>query len=301
MKIDEYKIQAQLNSHKKADDFSIGDFLLTATACGKDCNFIDFIDAHEKWNMGSNDRLCKVVDIIDVDEDNDFLSDWLNKEATPHEGGSESDDVDPSKKMYEYTKADYATFFDLITVLRKPSGKWIGVDCQGYSYWRYVHLPSNYEIVFAEERAEALRKLAEIEAEKRAEKMRELKHHAEALHIRETELRYQYFGMVLDPANSRLVGNNIRKFFAIEFPDIKVKVRVKQSYWGDKFDVYVNVIGVQDDETRDGIRKVCKVWTETMPTGRMTDAGSYTGETETRMCPMQVFGRVNGSFSFNFE
>ncbi len=301
MKIDEYKVQAQLNRNKKADEFSIGDFLLTATACGKDCNFIDFIDAHENWNIGINDRVCKVVEIIDVTEDEDFLTDWLNKEATPHEGGSESDDVDTSKKMYEYTKADCATFFDLITVLRKPSGKWIGVDCQGYAYWRHVHLPSDYENVFAEERADALSKLAEVEAKRQAEKMKELEHHANALRQREAELRSKYFGMVLDPANSRVVGNNVRKFFAIEFPDIKVKVRVKKSYWGDKFDVFVDVIGVQDYEKRDAIRKVCKVWTDTMPTGRMTDANSYAGETETRMCPMQMFGIVNGTFSFNFE
>lgn len=301
MKVDEYKMQAKLNSNKSAAEFNVGDFVFTATACGKDTNFTDFIDARVNWNMGTSSRLCKVVDIIDVPEDYDFLTGWLDKEAPSHRGGSQSDDIDESRKPYELTKADYETYFDLITVMRKPSGKWIGVDCQGYDYWRYVHLPNNYCELFAKEKEEALRKLAEIEAERLAERMKELEKHSKALHDREMELRSRYFGLVLDPANSRIVGNNIRKFFAIEFPDIKFKVSVRRSYWGDNNDVSVDVIGVQDEEKRNEIREVSKVWTETMPTGRMTDSHHYCGETETRMCPMQIFGRVSGRFSFNFE
>lgn len=301
MKVDEYKKQAELNSTKTAAELKVGDFIFTATAAGKDTDFTDFVDARVNWNMGTSSRLCKIVDIIDVPEDEDFLNGWLGKEAPSHCGVSQSDDIDESRNAYELTKADYETFFDLITVFRKPSGKWIGVDCQGYDYWRYVHLPSNYSEIFAEEKSEALKKLAEIEAERIAERMRVLEEHAKLLHERELELRSKYFGLVLDPANSRLVGNNIRKFLAIEFPDIKFKVSVRRSYWGDNNDVSVDVFGVSDEEKRNEIREVCNVWTDTMPTGRMTDSHHYCGETETRMCPMQIFGRVSGKFSFNFE
>lgn len=300
MKVDEYKKQAELNCNKTANEFRKDDFILTATGGSKDVNFTDLVDARENWNIGTYERLCQIVDIIDVDEDEDFLNGWLEKDAPAHKGGSASDDVDESKARWSLTKEDYATFFDLITVFRKPSGKWIGVDCQGYDYWRYVHLPYNYEEVFADERAEALRVLAEREAKRKADKEAELAEHAKALKERESELRIKYFGLVLKPANGRIVGNNIRKFFAIEFPDIKFKVSVRRSYWGDKNDVSVEVFGITDEAKKNEIRQVCKVWTDTMPTGRMTE-NDYYGSSETVMCPMQIFGRVNGCFSFLFR
>lgn len=300
MKVDEYRKQARLNIAKKSDEFSKGDFILTATAGGKDVNFIDFVDSRENWNMGGVGRLCQIVDIIDVDENEDFLEGWLGKEAPAHKGGSASDDIDEGKAKHSLTQNDYDTFFDLITVYRKPSGKWIGVDCQGFDYWRYVHFPFNYDEVFADERDEALKVLAEREAKRKADKDAELAAHAKALEERENELRSKYFGLVLSPANGRLVGNNVRKFLAMEFPDIKFKVSVRRSYWGDKNDVSVEVFGVNDVDKKDEIRKVCKVWTETMPTGRMTE-DDYYGTSETRMCPMQIFGRVNGGFSFSFR
>lgn len=299
MKVDEYRKQARLNKDKGADELRKGDFILTATAGGKDVNFIDFVDSIENWNMGGVGRLCQIVDIIDVDESEDFLEGWLGKEAPAHKGGSASDDIDEGKAKHSLTQDDYDTFFDLITVFRKPSGKWIGVDCQGYDYWRYVHLPYNYDEVFAEERAEALRVLAEMEAKRKAEKDAELAEHAKALKRREWELKSKYFGLILSPANGRILGNNVRKFLAIEFPEIEVKVRVNRTYFGNKYDVSVEVIGVSDEKKMAEIREVCKVWTETMPTGRISD-DDYYGPSETRMCPMQMFGRVNSNFSFNF-
>lgn len=300
MKVDEYRKQARLNKDKGADELRKGDFILTTFGGGKDIDFVDFVDSRENWNMGSVGNLCQIVDIIDVDESYDFLEGWLGKEAPAHKGGSASDDVDKSKSRRSLTQDDYDTFFDLITVYRKPSGKWIGVDCQGYDYWRYVHLPFNYAEVFASERAEALKVLAGREAKRKAEKDAELAAHANALEERENELRSKYFGLVLSPANGRLVGSNIRKFLAKEFPDIKFKVSVRRSYWGDKNDVSVEVFGVSDADKKNEIREVCKVWTETMPTGRMVE-DDYYGESESRMCPMQMFGRVNGCFSFSFR
>lgn len=299
-KVDEYNKLANSNCRKSAQEFNVGDFIFTATACGKDIDFIDFLDARENWQMGSIARLCKIVDIIDVDENEDFLNGWMNKPAPSHSGGSQSDDVD-AENLYSLKKEDYETFFDLITVYRKPSGKWIGVDCQGYDYWRYVHLPSNYGVVFAEERHSSLRQIADKEAKKEADKNAELAQHAKALEDRENELKMKYFGLVLSPANGRIVGSNIRKFLAIEFPDIKFKVSVRRSYWGTSHDVSVDVFGVEEEAKREEIRKVCKVWTNTMPTGRIDDFNDYQGECESRRCPMGIFGYVSGCFSFIFQ
>lgn len=300
MKVDEYNKQADANCRKSAHEFKVGDFIFTATSSGKDVSFADFIDAKEMLKMGSDARLCKIVDIVDVDENEDILNGWMGKPAPAHTGGSQSDDVD-TDNMFSLKKEDYETFFDLITVFRKPSGKWIGVDCQGYDYWRYVHLPCNYNVVFAEERSDALRQLADKESKRKAERMAELSQHSKALADRENELKMKYFGLVLSPANGRIVGNNIRKFLAIEFPGIKFKVSVRRSYWGTSHDVSVEVFGVEDEAKRDEIRKVCNVWTDTMPTGMIDDYNDYRGECESRRCPMGIFGYVSGSFSLIFQ
>ena len=46
-KVDEYSKQADANSRKSAHEFQVDDFIFTTTACGKDVNFADFIDARE--------------------------------------------------------------------------------------------------------------------------------------------------------------------------------------------------------------------------------------------------------------
>ena len=294
-KVDEYSKQADANSRKSAQDFQVGDFINTATACGKDLNFADFIDAREGWHMGSIARLCKIVDIVDVPEDEDFLTDWMSKPAPSHSGGSQSDDVDESKAMYSMTKDDYETFFDLITVFRKPSCKWIGVDCQGYDYWRYVHMPVNYGVLFSEER-EADR----IKAEKKAERMQELASHLKALEDRENELKIKYQGLRLHPTNGSQMSSNVRKFLAIEFPGEKFKVSARKSYWGDEYDVEVTLFGCSTEKVNE-IANRCRIWSDTMPVGREYDDGDGTGKYEPRRCPMAIFGNVRSYISLQFK
>ena len=301
MKVDEYKKQAELNSHKKAAELKIGDFLFTTTAAGKDTSFTDFIDAREKWNMGGPGRLCRIVDIIDVNESYEFLTNWLGRPAPDHKGGSQSDDIDESRDQFSLTSSDYTTFYDLITVYRKPSGKWVGIDCQGYNYWRYVHLPNDYATLFGDERKEALETLDRKERERVAKHLEELAQHAKALEDRENELRIKYPELTLSPSNGKTVGSNIRKFLAKEFPGVKFKVKVSRSYWGSSYDVSVDVIGVDDQDKREYIRQECKIWTDTMPTGRMTDYNDYKGECESSRCPMAIFGIIRSSISFTFS
>lgn len=299
-KVDEYNKQANANCNKSAHEFQVDDFIFTTTACGKDVNFADFIDAREKWNMGSVARLCKIVDIIDVPEDEDFLTDWMSKPAPSHSGGSQSDDVDESKAMYSLTKDDYETFFDLITVFRKPSGKWIGVDCQGYDYWRYVHMPVNYGVLFSEEREAVLVDMARIKAEKNAERMQELASHLKALEDRENELKIKYQGLRLHPTNGSQMSSNVRKFLAIEFPGEKFKVSARKSYWGDEYDVEVTLFGCSTEKVNE-IANRCRIWSDTMPVGREYDDGDGTGKYEPRRCPMAIFGNVRSYISLQFK
>lgn len=299
-KVDEYSKQADANSRKSAHDFQVGDFINTATACGKDVNFYDFIDAREFWHMGSIARLCKIVDIVDVPEDDDFLTNWMVKPAPSHSGGSQSDDVDEGKAMYSLTKEDCETFFDLITVFRKPSGKWIGVDCQGYDYWRYVHMPVNYGVLFSEEREAVLAEMARIKAEKKAERMHELASHLKALEDRENELKIKYQGLVLNPTNGSQMSSNVRKFLAIEFPGEKFKVSARKSYWGDEYDVEVTLFGCSTEKVNE-IANRCRIWSDTMPVGREYDDGDGAGKYEPRRCPMAIFGNVRSYISLQFK
>lgn len=299
-KVDEYSKQADVNSRKSAHEFQIGDFINTATACGKDVNFYDFIDARENWHMGSIARMCKIVDIVDVPEDEDFLTNWMSKPAPSHTGGSQSDDVDENKAMYSLTKEDYETFFDLITVFRKPSGKWIGVDCQGYDYWRYVHMPVNYGVLFSEEREAVLAEMARIKAEKKAERMQELASHLKALEDRENELKIKYQGLILNPTNGSQMSGNVRKFLAIEFPGEKFKVTARKSYWGDEYDVEVTLFGCSTEKVNE-IANRCRIWSDTMPVGREYDDGDGNGKYEPRRCPMAIFGNVRSYISLQFK
>lgn len=299
-KVDEYSKQADANSQKSAHDFQVGDFIKTATACGKDVNFYDFIDAREFWHMGSIDRLCKIVDIVDVPEDEDFLTNWMVKPAPSHSGGSQSDDVDEGKAMYSLTKEDCQTFFDLITVFRKPSGKWIGVDCQGYDYWRYVHMPVNYGVLFSKEREAVLAEMARIKAEKKAERMQELASHLKALEDRENELKIKYQGLILNPTNGSQMSSNVRKFLAIEFPGEKFKVSARKSYWGDEYDVEVTLFGCSTEKVNE-IANRCRIWSDAMPVGREYDDVDGSGKYEPRRCPMAIFGNVRSYISLQFK
>lgn len=293
MKYNDHNKQAYTNDKKTAAQFQPGDFIHTATAGGKDVSFIDFVDAHEFWNMGGNCRLCQIVDIIDVAEDYDLFTNWLERDAPDHRGGSASDDVPEDKLPEQMTREDYATFYDLITVYRKPSGQWIGVDCQGYEYWRYVHMPKNYGTLFAVEVENARQTIKAREAAKAAEERARLEAHAQAYAARIEEIRREYSGILKEnPENGRQVAANIRRFFKHRLPDLTFKVSATQGYWRGEYDVNVTAPKDTPEEVRQQIKTLCDLWNESMPTGEMTDRHDGYGEYEARGHVFNMYGFV---------
>ena len=288
---EEYSVQAYANTEKPASELRKGDFIYTTAGGGKDCNFMDLIEGHERYNCGRIGRLCQIVAIVDVAEDFELLNNWMSQEAPEHRGGSQSDDVPDDKK--NLTSEDYATFYDLVTVYRKPSGKWLAVDCQGYDYWRYVHLPMNYTAIFADEYAIAVATLDAKEAARKAAKEAELKAHAEEYAARVNELRAKYSALKENPADGRQVGANVRKFLKMHFPGIKFKVSARAGYWRDGYDVEVEAPKDTPEEVRAQISEVCAVWRETLKTGEMWDDHDGYGEYEASACPMDMYGRIN--------
>lgn len=290
MKYNEYNKQATDNDTKHIAQIHKGDFIHTATANSKENDFTDWIGGHEFYNMGDHRRLCQIVDIVEVAEDEDLLGDWLGRKAPEHRGGSCSDDIPEGKHPGEMTKSDYATFFDLITVYRKPSGKWIGVDCQGYDYWRYVHLPHNYSELFASECKEARKVINERREKQEAEEEAELAAHREALDKRENELKERYSDMILNPKSGKQVSYNIRKFFKIHLPDLPIKVNVRRDYWGTSYDADVKAPANTSEAERLRVQSICDMWNETLPAGYMDDDGY--GRYEPHIQPFNMFGNI---------
>ncbi len=289
MKITEYRAQAQQNAAKTAEELRPGDFIYAFTGLGKSCNFTDFVNGLKYTTGGAT--LCKVADIVDVPENYELLADWMNRPAPAHRGGSQSDDVADDKHLEEYTREDYETFFQLVTVYRKPSGQWLAVDCQGYDYWRYVYVPQDWRHMYAKEYAEAVAYLKQRDAEREAEKQARLKTHANALAVRMDELRAAYPELKENAGNARSVGANVRKFFKKHFPELAVKISVRPDYWGMAWEVSARAPQNTPQEIRDRVAEVCKVWRDTMPSGEIWE--NERGRGEANICPMtELFGRI---------
>jgi len=295
MKITEYRAKAQKNSGKPAAELRPDGFIYCAVGLGKDCNFIDFVDGLNYTECRAT--LCKVVDVVDVPENYDLLSDWMGRPAPAHRGGSQSDDVPDDKPQGTYTREDYDTFFQLVTVYRKPSGQWLAVDCQGYDYWRYVYMPQEWRQIYATEYADALAEIKRRKDEREAEHAAELKAHAAALAARMDELRAQYPELKEGADNARSVGANVRKFFKKHFPGLAVKISVRPDYWGRAWEVSAKAPKNTPQEVRDRVADICEVWRDTMHNGEWIekewDAYSGGGFYEPLECPMcNLFGNV---------
>lgn len=297
-KYESYCSQAEANKAKTASQIKVGDFILTATGMGKDNDFTDLIDAIINWECAKQPRLCRVVDTVEIPEDFDFLSDWLALPAPPHRGGSQSDDVADDKPSHKWTNEDIATFFDLVTLFRKPSGKWLAVDCQGYDYWRYVHIPTNYAQIFGQEYAEAVATLERRNAEAEAAKCAKLAAHAQEYKKRVEEVKTRYPYLTQHPANSRQVGNNIRKWFKFRFPQLAVKVSATLNYWRTAYRVDIEAPKDTPQELRDQMAEACKEWRESYPLGEI-DSSEYR-EFEAHGCPMGIFGNIEYGINVDY-
>ena len=108
--------------------------------------------------------LCKVCAVYEVSAE-DFarpeLADELVKSATERgeefPGGANNDDTDRVDLLNEYRY--YYT--ECAAVVCKDSGRWFLINSEGYSYARYILMPTTWRTMYADEVAEAERKEAE--------------------------------------------------------------------------------------------------------------------------------------------
>lgn len=292
MKANNLKI-TELNENKPAADLAPGDFIFVAGSCGKDNNFADWYDTRK--SMEKDDRitpaLCKIMVVIDVDDNFDLLNNWMSRPAPDHRGGSESLDV-PEDKIYNLTPEECETFYNLVTVYRNTRGQWIAVDCQGYDYWRYVYLSSSYKVLFESEIIDAEITIMWDEARRAFEQETELTAHAAAFAARCDELRRLYPELKEGANDSRGVGANIRKFFKKHLPGVDLKVKAKTNYCYDGVNVSLQIPANTPQEIKDQIRHLCNLWFELLPVGEIYNNDNG-GTFDAYESPMQkLFGKL---------
>ena len=189
-------------------------------------------------------RLCCVEQIINVSEA-DFARPGLADElVTRHnlQGFSRSEDVDEDDITYYNDPEKLATFYTVGTLVVSPSGKYYLIDSEGYSYARYIYVPIEWPVMFADEvesikAAEEARK-AEEERKAAEEKAQRLANYrarcAKWLPLMRNVEKMEQDGT----SSARKIDNarkaNILAMCAAAFPGVKFSVSVRRG-WGADF------------------------------------------------------------------
>ena len=191
-------------------------------------------------------RLCCVEQIINV-SDEDFARPGLADElVTRHnlQGFSRSEDVDEDDTTYYNDPEKLGTFYTVGTLVVSPSGKYYLIDSDGYDYARYIYVPIEWPVMFADE-------VASVKAEEDARKAEEERQEAEAKAQRLANYRARCAKwsplmrnveqMEQDgTATARKIDNarkaNILAMCAAAFPGVKFSVSVRRG-WGADFEL----------------------------------------------------------------
>ena len=191
-------------------------------------------------------RLCCVERIINV-TDEEFVRPGLADElVTRHnlQGFSRSEDVDDNDTTYYNDPDKLGTFYTVGTLVVSPSGKYYLIDSEGYDYARYIYVPIEWPVMFADE-------VASVKAEEDARKAEEERQEAEAKAQRLANYRARCAKwsplmrnveqMEQDgKATARKIDNarkaNILAMCAAAFPGVKFSVSVRRG-WGADFEL----------------------------------------------------------------
>lgn len=250
-----HSAEATARLYAPAESFNVGDFIYARIAAGKERDINDFIEIAKRH--GTNYRLCKIVEIVEVSNGYDLTHNWLSEELADmvtNPGGCRTEDA-PDKKQWEYTKDGIETFYALATILRAPNGKYIVVDKEGYTYCRYVGLPVNYGDIFAAEVQQAMAEIAAAEnariaEEKRAAQQRENEINAR---IEQIKAKYPQLRVIQNKHQKygRAVRSNFIKWLKINFPEVECKVGMWETDCCPyKYTATVNVMGDKQTEVK---------------------------------------------------
>ena len=191
-------------------------------------------------------RLCCVAQIINVSEEDFARPDLADELVTRHnlQGFCRSEDVEEEHNKYNYTPEEWATFYTVGALVVAPSGKYYLIDSEGYDYARYIYVPIEWPVMFADEvesikaaeeasKAEEARQAAEEKAQRLADyRARCAKWLPLMRNVEEMEQDGKATARKIDNARKA----NILAMCGAAFPGVKFSVSVRRG-WGADFDL----------------------------------------------------------------
>ena len=191
-------------------------------------------------------RLCCVEQIIKVSEADFARPDLADELVTRHNlrGFSRSEDVDEDDNTCYSDPEKLATFYTVGALVVSPSGKYYLIDSEGYDYARYIYVPIEWPVMFADEvagikAAEEARKAEEERqaAEEKAQRLAKYRARcAKWSHLMRNVEQMEQDGT----ATARKIDNarkaNILAMCTAAFPGVKFSVSVRRG-WGADFEL----------------------------------------------------------------
>lgn len=189
-------------------------------------------------------RLCCVGQIFNVSEADFARPELADELVTRHnlQGFCRSEDVDDNDNTCYSDTEKLATFYTVGALVVSPSGKYYLIDSEGYDYARYIYVPIEWPVMFADE-------VASIKATEEARKAEEERQAAEekAQRLAKYRARCAKWSPLMrnveqmeqdGTASARKIDNarkaNIVAMCTAAFPGVKFSVSVRRG-WGADF------------------------------------------------------------------
>lgn len=213
-------------------------------------------------------RLCCVDQIINVSEADFARPELADELVTRHnlQGFCRSEDVEEGYNKHNYTPEEWATFYTVGALVVAPSGKYYLIDSEGYDYARYIYVPIEWPVMFADE-------VASIKAAEEARKAEEARQAAEEKAQRLAEYRTRcakWLPLMRNveemeqegKATARKIDNarkaNILAMCSAAFPGVKFSVSVRRG-WGADFDLtWTDGPTVEEFEAKTDLSLFCR-------------------------------------------
>lgn len=213
-------------------------------------------------------RLCCVAQIINVSEADFARPDLADELVTRHnlQGFCRSEDVEEDHNKFNYTPEEWATFYTVGALVVAPSGKYYLIDSEGYDYARYIYVPIEWPVMFADE-------VASIKAAEEARKAEEARQAAEEKAQRLADYRARcakWLPLMRNveemeqdgKATARKIDNarkaNILAMCSAAFPGVKFSVSVRRG-WGADFELtWTDGPTVEEFEAKTDLSLFCR-------------------------------------------
>lgn len=234
-----YQEQAEANNAKTAGEINIGDFIYSYQKGSKFNDLTDMLKYHLSTHKSFSEELelGKIVDVVELGEDEFTLLDYNNREGiVKDKGGNASDDIAEERGDDSLSVFELETVYSLFTLIRTPSGRAITVDAQGHDYMRYTGLLPHYKTSMAADCArvqESLRIEQEKEQKEKQAKEEEAAKQQQLEKIR-LEQEYSFLTPVVNCQDQKTAANNLRTLLKSKFPATKFSVR---KYYYDSYTV----------------------------------------------------------------